>query len=541
MFHLMFLTSNMVKLSHARHIAKGFPVEIVGFRQRTYSANYDEPRLESRTQLLEASYRNALRQCSKAGISTEKQFFFLEDTSVRIDALSTTGKDVPGLDVKYWMRETTFFELDNALKKAGNDRSAQVRSDVLLHVPETFRWLLPSGNRGYCVFTGIQKGFVTDGEIRFDQNAVFPWLDNRTFNRWFCPGNERKPLGSMNITTADRFDFRRKSMKKLLVWLLENAIIQEPPPQQLALSLDDHTNLILCGYPCAGKTTASQYLARKYSFVHIEASDFMHLSYYHRHGYRRNIAVNDFAEEALVTIPQIVAEQIVGHILNVNYRAVVISGFRAAEEIRWLIAELGFTGMRFDVAFVDAPQEVRFERMRTRNRTDDNMEFDEFVIKDIRQGKMGLELLRSDADVSIWQNRDSLEAYLAYVDSRISPGNKNEINVHALIGQLKDVIEVRLEDAILTALLSVWSDSENRPYFTTSEIAKLINDRVFLSLVRKKHRENVHKYFNREYYAYYEIGTKTNGRTRVYRLSNTGYCRSLRSLRALVVDLETDC
>lgn len=535
MFHLMFLTSNMVKLAHARHIAKRFPVEIVGFRQRTYSANYDEPRLESRTLLLEASYRNALRQCSKAGISTEHQFFFLEDTSVRIDALSGAGKDVPGLDVKYWMKETTFWELDNALKRAGNDRSAQVRSDVLLHIPETFRWSL-SSSREYCVFTGIQDGFVTDREILFDQNTVFPWLDNRTFNRWFCPENEGRPLGSLNIDRADEVDFRRKSMEQLLVWLLENDVIHEPPPQQLAFSLDDHTNLILCGYPCAGKTTASQYLAKKYGYFHIEASDFMHLSYYHRHGYRRNVSVNSFAEEALIAIPHIVAEQIVEYILREDYKPVVISGFRASEEIRWLILELGYTGMRFDVAFVDVPQKVRFSRMQTRNRTDDKMSFDEFVQKDTRQGKMGLEFLKNYPNVSMWKNDSSLEAYFSYIDSAVATWQSSEIDVHRVIGRLKQVREVRLEDAILAALLSVWSDSETRPYFTTSEIAKLINDEVFINLGKKKHRENVHKYFNRDYYAYYEIGTKYNGRIRTYRLSNTGYCRGLRSLRALVAD-----
>src|ERR1700722_15687227 len=98
---LTFFTSNATKLAHARYIAEGWPIRIKGFRQRTYHANYHEPRLSSREELLEASYRSAIEQCAKAGISTEVHPFILEDTTVRIEALSSPAKEVPGLDVKY--------------------------------------------------------------------------------------------------------------------------------------------------------------------------------------------------------------------------------------------------------------------------------------------------------------------------------------------------------------------------------------------------------------------------------------------------------
>lgn len=102
---LIFCTSNSTKLSHARYLMEGQPARIKGFRQHTYHANYEEPRVASREELLKASYENALRQFARARISTDTNPFILEDTSVRIDALSTDGEDRPGLDIKFWMQD----------------------------------------------------------------------------------------------------------------------------------------------------------------------------------------------------------------------------------------------------------------------------------------------------------------------------------------------------------------------------------------------------------------------------------------------------
>ena len=74
---LIFFTSNITKLAHARYVAEGLPVRIRGFRQQTYHANYNEPRLTMRDELLDASYRSALSQCDKAGIPVDVTPFFL--------------------------------------------------------------------------------------------------------------------------------------------------------------------------------------------------------------------------------------------------------------------------------------------------------------------------------------------------------------------------------------------------------------------------------------------------------------------------------
>ena len=93
MIRLVFFTSNMTKLAHSRHVAEGFPINVVGFRQQTYRADYNEPRHVSRTEMLDKSYVSALKQFKKSGFDPKTTFFFLEDTSVRIEALSVGDTD----------------------------------------------------------------------------------------------------------------------------------------------------------------------------------------------------------------------------------------------------------------------------------------------------------------------------------------------------------------------------------------------------------------------------------------------------------------
>ena len=534
MLELTFLTSNIVKLEHASYIADQLPIRVVGFRQRTYHATYFEPRVSSRKELLEKSYRNALEQCRRAGISTRNQFFILEDTSVRVDALSTQGRDFPGLEIKYWMEKTSFSELDSALRLAGNDRSAQVRSDVLMHVPDAYRSVLKVKDK-YLIFTGKQTGHVVESEIDFESNLVFPWLDNRTFNKWFCPKGFELPLGALEISEADGVDFRGKAFEKMFSFLYSCGLVAEIP-LQMNLSLSDNIDFILCGYTCAGKTTASQHLAREYGYLHIEASDFMHLNYFYRHGYQRNIPIGYFAEQALVQLPHIVAEKVAEYILEEEPGPIVASGFRSIVEVDWLLDKLAFLGRRFEVVFIDSEPGNRFDRIRARNRVGDGISFSEFEEKDDQQGRMGLRGIRESDSVTVWTNDGGLDAYLQFVGSRVMGRDKESRELDASVSALSAIDDVKLEDSILVGLLSVWTTDETREYFSTSEIAAIINSKIFPN-IRPKHRENVHRYFNQDFYVYYEIDSRNPGRVRVYRLSNTGYGRALRAVRSLGYEL----
>ena len=539
---LTFFTSNITKLAHARYLAEGYPVRILGFRQRTYHADYEEPRLRFRGELLDESYKNALTQCRKTGIDPSRHFFFLEDTSVRIEALSTKECDKPGLDIKYWMQEQTFAQLDESLKKAGNNRRVQVRSDVLLHIPNEYKRIWDITDE-YLIFTGKQKGHVVRVESTFDTNLVYPWLDNRTFNKWFQPDGVDKPLGALEIQLADRCDFRRKSFERLFRFLESRNLFEKSTTRQTSLGLENKPNLILCGYTCAGKTTAGQHLVRRYGYLHIEASDFMYLSYYQRHGFEGTASINNFAEQALIQKPQIAAEKIVDYIEEDLSASLVISGFRSMDEINWLLNTMSYSGKQFQVVFIESKQEVRFRRLINRMRSGDEIKFDEFKEKDKQQENMGLEGVRKAKESRLWLNAGSLQSYIDLLNSYVElesindvnlVDNANGFNMNHEIKTLRYKTNVKLEDAILVALLSVWQNDETRLYYTTTEIAGIIKG-VFCGIQPKpKHKDNVSRYFNQDFHSYYEIYTDNNTCIRKYRLSNTGYGRALRALKSLV-------
>ena len=85
-------------------------------------------------------------------------------------------------------------------------------------------------------------------------------------------------------------------------------------------------------------------------------------------------------------------------------------------------------------------------------------------------------------------------------------------------------------------ILGVWRNDEARQFYTTTEIAGLIA-KTFLT-IRPKHKDNISRYFNQDFYAYYEIAADPLGTTRKYRLSNTGYGLAIRILRQLLKEQE---
>ena len=521
----------MTKLAHARYVAEAFPIRIVGFRQRTYHADYVEPRISSREELLQRSYESALKQFQKAGMGVDSHFFVLEDTSVRIRALSTGKKEVPGLDIKYWMQGMTFETLDRLLKRSGNDRTASVRSDVLLHLPKNFRHKWKT-KLNYLVFEGEQHGKIVDREYKFESNLVFPWLDAKTFNKWFKPGQATAPLGSLSIEEANQYDFRRKSFTQAIEFLSEYGFIEDSPIQAM-LPLESSTNYLLCGYTCAGKTAASQHLTRQYGYEHIEASDFMYLNYYYRHGFHPDVPIGDFAEQALVQKPEIVSEKVAQYIQENLFARIVVSGFRCMDEVDWLQKSMALSGKRFKLVFISASENDRYQRMKTRRRLGDEMDFGRFKDRDLQQRRMGLEGIRKSDMVTIWDNESTLKDYYEFIDSDVNlPNIGRFFGFEEAKDQLVELDAVKLEDSILIGLLSVWSDDEARDYHTTNQIASLINS-VFRK-ISPKHKDNVSRYFNQEFYAYYEVDGDRDLRYRKYRLSNTGFGRALFALNELI-------
>lgn len=528
---LTFFTGNQTKLAHARYVAEGVPLRIVSFRQRTYHAGYHEPRLESREELLRQSYESACEQCEKAGISLDSSAFILEDTSVRIEAFSDEVREYPGTEIKFWMAEQTFGELDRKLKECDNNRRVSVRSDVLLHVPRSLQkaWQV---SEPYMVFVGVQAGTIIEYEQDFASNSVFPWLDNRSFNKWFVPDGFDKPFGSLPIEQADKVDFRRHSFNQLFAFLIKVGYATDAK-HQFELKVDTSPTILLCGQTCCGKTTAAQWLTREFGFLHVEASDFMHLSYLLRHGYKGDIKIGDYAEEALKQKPHIAAEKVVDYILEHPGTPIVISGFRSPAEVEYAEMRLTGAGKKLSKYFIDADQDKRFERLKARMRNDDEFDIEKLQKRDAQQGRMGLDVIKATPDFQHIKNNSSILTYTKKIARLVPQASVREVNVAQQLEVACDATDVKLEDAIKIALLRSWQDHERRPSFTTTEIAKAINEQF--PNIKSKYKDNVSRYFNQDFYPYYEISGDEDRRR--YRLSNTGYGEAVKTLRNVIVDL----
>lgn len=132
MTDITFISSNPTKLAHARHLCNGYDVNILQYKKFFYGKGYDEPRIFDREKLLEESINDAIKRWEKNVSNFGNRLFFIEDTSVKIEALSDDNNEIPGVDIKYWMQEHNFYKLDTELREKGNNRKASISSHIIL-------------------------------------------------------------------------------------------------------------------------------------------------------------------------------------------------------------------------------------------------------------------------------------------------------------------------------------------------------------------------------------------------------------------------
>lgn len=512
MFKLFFFTSSQSKLSNIRHLCKDRQVDILSFQEITYRANYNEPQIDDHEKLLRESFEDALQRWQKGfEYESNSQTFFIEDTSVVIHALSDK-KDVPGPNIKYWMRDANFNEVDKLLKEKNNDRRVTVRSDILLFLPKAYRRENPE--RNFAHFTSSVDGFIVDKEEVFSTNLLYPWLDNKTFNKWFTPYENGKPISMLPINEACKYDFRQLNVLNMLNKLEITSLLKENQLQkQLTFeSFESVPTFILCGPTCTGKTTLAEHLSQSYGFVHIEASDFMHLEFYQRHGTQSSLKLVDFAQKALEDMPEIVAAQVIAYAQKSSSGPLVISGFRNIKEINWFNEH--YLKSPVIPVYIKTNFKTRLDRCKKRARDDHKGEVQDFKETDEKQYGMGLRELEKKLDKVITNDLDKNELYNQFT-TLFSKDIKN-LPPYLVKQRIK---ALTLQELILLSLLDEY---DSKKYFTTTEISKLINQKLTTG---QKAKDNVSRYFNQTFHPYYEI--EKTGKYKKYRLSNTGYSFAL--------------
>lgn len=510
MLDLAFITSSRIKRAHAIHLCRNYDLTISG--QRNYGVGYNEPRIRQRESLLEQSIQDALKRWKK-NVQSPDKFFFIGDTSVIIHALSKPENEVPGVDIKYWMHDHNFSDIDKLLKEHGNDRSVTVRSDILLTLPQDLQTKL---NEKYVRFTSFSEGRICSHEFNFPTNTVYPWLDNKTFNKWFVPNSFSKPISMLDIDEADLCDFRAGAFNEMLNFLVANGKLKqlnkdENPPKQLGLKTDK-TLFLVSGPTCAGKTTLAEYLIQAYGYYHVEASDFMYLSYYQMHGVSSSVKIRDFAHDILKTDPAIVVRQIIKHLEKIGAIPVVITGFRSPNEVEQF-KEMYSGSDNIEIVYVEAPSSGRFDRYVKRDRGGQTSKL-EFEKENNRQNEMGLKDIGKKYCDDHLYNDSTFDDFYSLFKSTYSQDTgfiTSEINSNEFSAP------TQLEDAIL---ISMHIDSEPNKYRSTTDISKLISE-VFKAFSIVKNKNNISRYFNQSFKPYYEI--EVHGNSRKYKLSQTGH------------------
>lgn len=524
---IVFITSNRAKRMHALHLAEAFDIEVLS--KRYYGVAYREPRISDRSELLKKSYADALERWRKTTSSADR-FFFIEDTSVIIDALSRK-REFPGVDVKYWMADISFAQLDADLRRRGNNRAVTVRSDVLLHLPNWFRQKHDI-KETFLQFTGTEVGTIVAEEIKIETNLLYPWLDGRSFNKWFVPTGCDSPLGALPIDVADAHDFRRGSIGAMFEFLeSKEALVYSDPASPLSgtkfLPNLFPPLLIAMGLPCAGKTTLGEYLSEQFGYYHIEASDFMRRSFYERHGPSSNLSIELFAEQVLKVEPDIVVRPVLSEIARSRAEFVVVTGFRSPKEIEIFLRD--YSGPSQVLCwFIDASQRIRLNRSRQRARGDALTTMAAFKKRDTVQLRMGLSRIRKDLKDRFISNEGTIESYLTLCAQKL-----NAIQCKLRWPKPADLHErpVSLEEAILLGLAIV--ERQGKKKLSTTEIAHQLN-RLFSDSDLETNKNNVSRYFNFKPSAFYKV--ETDKGVLKYGLSATGRSRAFRLVTSLGIE-----
>ena len=161
----------------------------------------------------------------------------------------------------------------------------------------------------------------------------------------------------------------------------------------------------------------------------------------------------------------------------------------------------------------------------------DSVKLEQFQETDAQQRRMGLDQIEVSSCSVLWENNGTLGAYYELVESGAVLPRASQLAFDDAKDQLAKLQEIRLEESILIALLSKWSDDDTGDFFTTSQIALLIGE-VFCKIT-PKHKDNVSRYFNQGFRPDYEISKGDELGARKFRLSNTGYSRALFVLNKL--------
>jgi dephospho-CoA kinase len=250
----------------------------------------------------------------------------------------------------------------------------------------------------------------------------------------FIPDGATKRLGEMEFEESLAFDFRAKSLTKLIARLEEMNValnlsssfytIRRPEVSHSQGQLSfrellppvgrEPQILLVIGHKCAGKTTLSDYLAGRDGVMVYEASAVL-----------RQLASEagksvDTADDAFSFLREhgldCVAEAIAKYADRAKANLNVITGLRTVEEVFLLVQRFPQAG----IVLIDSDARTRFERHLRRARDADVRSFGDFQKQDEKQAAFGALRVANEIATDTIRNDGTLEQYRAKIDTMVT-------------------------------------------------------------------------------------------------------------------------
>lgn len=381
-----FFTSSQAKYFQAKTMFNSCGLDL------SHRAHDDVPYREdysgSPEDLLEGAIAQVRQRSGNSG------YFFIEDTAIRIEALSGEV-DTPGLAAKEWFAATSFEALSSQLN-ATHEWRCTVTSRIALAEPGRLRPVF---------FYGSVSGEIVRALPDTGGGLAHPWLDPSSFSGWFIPDGATRTLAEMSFEESIRYDFRGKSLLALLDHLEHVALALNAPPGSFWLrrhgrfadSQSDQPLLftptipsatrrivVAVGPPCSGKTTLGLQVAKDFGFRFCDASSLVKAEMI-----ETPLGGPDIGAYSIQLLqdkgPDYIARQVSDSIIVDDEESYVITGFRLIEEIRL------FRERYPDVVVISltSSRRARHDRYLARaSRT--TRSYDDFRKIDEQQATMGL-------------------------------------------------------------------------------------------------------------------------------------------------------
>lgn len=382
-----FFTSSRAKFAQASTI---FTMSGARLAYRRHDEEpYEEDYTGDKEQLLAEAIKEIRRREGATAI------FFIEDTSIRIDALSTSA-DYPGLRAKEWFVGAIHEDILRTADDFGS-RACSVESCIALSLPGLDRPIY---------FYGETSGELVSRLPPPQVNLSTPWLDPTSFSGWFVPTGAVRTLGEMSLEGSFSHDFRAKSLKLLLDRLEELTVaLNVGPGSYRRLEYADYSSdendlqpsmfelpewtarmarqvIIVIGPTCSGKTTFGVQIANDRRCDFVDASSLVRRR---RASSDLDKKIGDFAAEILDREGFDMVAREITQLYGRSDSPLVVTGLRTIEEIQ----HLRQVWPQLILVSLHAPQRVRYMRFIERASRGE-LTFTEFQQTDEQQAELGL-------------------------------------------------------------------------------------------------------------------------------------------------------